>query len=333
MRAPAFWWQPSPSALAWLLSPASLLWGTLAGARMRRPGTDADAPVVCIGNFTAGGAGKTPVAIACASILLRNGFSPAFLSRGYGGSFTRDGTAHRIDPHNHSAAQAGDEPLLLARVAPTFVAADRVKGANAATAMGANVLVMDDGLQNPGLNKSMSIAVVDGPTGVGNGMCLPAGPLRAPLNVQMPLVDALIMVGRGEAGDTVAKRAADYGKPVFHATLEPDADALARLRGKKAIAFAGIGRPGKFFDTLQEAGIEIADAFAFADHQTLDAGEIALLQKTARDRDAILVTTEKDFARVGEAFGSKPPEVLPVTLEIEDRARLGALMVRKIRPR
>lgn len=333
MRAPAFWWRPSPSALALLLSPAGLLWGSIASARMRQPGTEADAPVICVGNFTAGGAGKTPAALACADILLRNGFSPAFLSRGYGGSFTRDGAAHRIDPHNHSAAQAGDEPLLLARIAPTFVAADRVQGANAATAMGADVLVMDDGLQNPGLQKSMRIAVVDGLTGIGNGLCLPAGPLRAPLSVQMPLVDALIVVGRGEAGDIVAKRAAEYGKPVFFSTLEPDAAALARLRGKKVVAFAGIGRPGKFFDTLQEAGIEIADAFAFADHQTLDADEIALLQKTARDHDAILVTTEKDFVRVGEAFGANPPEVLPVTLQIEDRARLGTLMLRKIKPR
>ena len=333
MRAPEFWWRPSPSLLALLLSPIGVIWGAITGQRMQRTGVDADAPVICIGNFTAGGAGKTPTAIACAAILLRNGLKPAFLTRGYGGSLSRNGSATRVDTHTHSAAEAGDEPLLLARIAPAFVASDRVKGANAATAMGAEVLVMDDGLQNPGLNKSLSIAVIDGQTGIGNGLCLPAGPLRAPFNVQLLKTDALVVIGDGDAGRKVAARASATGTPVFHARLEPDEAAVARLRGKKVVAFAGIGRPGKFFDTLQEAGIEIVEAFAFADHQRLDSDDIALLKKTIHETKAVLVTTEKDFVRVAKEFGDTPPEVLPVTLVFDDAARFGAFVLRHIKGR
>ena len=333
MPAPDFWWRPRPSLAAWLLSPLGWIWGEISGRRMQKRGVEADAPVICIGNFTAGGAGKTPTAIACANIMSRKGFKPAFLSRGYGGSLSKDGAAHRIDPHKDTAARAGDEPLLLARHAPAIVSSDRVTGANAATAMGADILVMDDGLQNPGLEKTLSIVVIDGETGVGNGLCIPAGPLRAPLSLQLPKIDAMIAIGRGEAGRIVAAQVASFGKPVFRAVLAPDPEAAARLAGKRAVAFAGIGRPGKFFATLEEAGVEIAEAFAFDDHHTLDADEIELLRKTAQEHDAILVTTEKDFVRVGADFGPSPPEVLPVTLSFEDEAAFTAFLMRELERR
>lgn len=334
MRAPRFWWQAAPSLSALLLSPFGLIWGALSGQRMQRKGEDADAPVLCIGNFTAGGAGKTPTALACAALLARHGFKPAFLTRGYGGTLAKDGSAHRVDLHAHTALQAGDEPLLLARQAATFIASDRVKGANAATAMGADILVMDDGLQNPGLNKTLAIAVVDGQTGIGNGLCIPAGPLRAPLEAQQPKVDALIILGDGEPGKQVAQRMGAFGKPAFYANLQPDAGALARLHGKKVIAFAGIGRPEKFFDTLQAGGIDIADAFAFDDHQLLDDQEIALLQDTARTQNAVLVTTEKDFVRVSSAFSpDEQPHVLPVRLKFDDEAGFTRFLLRSLQKR
>ncbi|MCC2098423.1 MAG: tetraacyldisaccharide 4'-kinase [Hyphomicrobiales bacterium] len=330
MRAPGFWWQTPPSLPALLLWPLGWLWGEISRQRMTRAGTEADAPVLCIGNFTAGGAGKTPAAIACANILRRKGYTPAFLSRGYGGSLARDGSAHTIDPHRHTAAQAGDEPLLLAEHAPAIVASDRVMGAHSATAMGADIIVMDDGLQNPGLKKTISIAVVDGVTGIGNGLCIPAGPLRAPMSVQLPKVDALIVVGAGEQGQDVAAQAARYGKAVFHGVLAPDPATVARLRGHKVVAFAGIGRPGKFFDTLEAAGIQVAEAFAFDDHQTLDAKEIELLKRTARNLEATLITTEKDFVRVGRDFGTFPPDVLPVSLVLEDENAFTAFLTREL---
>ncbi|MDP4594296.1 MAG: tetraacyldisaccharide 4'-kinase [Beijerinckiaceae bacterium] len=331
MRAPAFWWRSSPSLLALLLSPIGWIWGEIAGRRMQRSGQDADARVLCIGNFTAGGAGKTPTALACAAILSQQGYKPAFLTRGYGGTLARDGAAHQVDLRSHLAGQAGDEPLLLAVRAPTYIASDRLKGANAATAMGADVLVMDDGLQNPGLNKDLTLVVADGETGIGNGLCIPAGPLRAPLALQWPKAGALVLIGSGEAGNRLAQQAVLLGKPVFRASLEPDPDVIAQLRGKRVIAFAGIGRPDKFFATLQNAGIEIVDAFAFADHQTLDFGEIALLQKTALEMNAHLVTTEKDFARVGADFdtGTKPL-ALPVTLLFEDPSGFTRFMMRAL---
>ncbi|MGE3246029.1 MAG: tetraacyldisaccharide 4'-kinase [Beijerinckiaceae bacterium] len=328
MRAPAFWRQSERGLPALLLAPAGFLWGAIASRRMAQTGVEADVPVLCIGNFTAGGAGKTPTALACADILSKNGFRPAFLTRGYGGSLSSQPTPQRIDLHRHGAAEAGDEPLLLARHAPTFVCRDRAASAQAAAALGANAVIMDDGLQNPGLNKTLSIAVVDGETGIGNGLCIPAGPLRAPLAAQLRKVDGLVVIGEGEAGDAVAGRALAQAKAVFHARLQPDPEIAAQLRGRKVVAFAGIGRPEKFFATLEETGADIAEAFAFGDHQTLDAGEVETLQRAAASHGAQLVTTEKDFVRVGALFGNTPPVALPVKLVIEDEAGFCAFLLR-----
>jgi tetraacyldisaccharide 4'-kinase len=191
MRAPRFWWHPSPSLRANLLRPVGLVYGSVAASRMKRRGEQAELPVICIGNFTAGGAGKTPTAIAIATILDTAGENPAFLSRGYGG---RLAGPVRVQPQ-HGAADIGDEPVLLSRTARTIVSRSRPAGARLAYEIGATVVIMDDGLQNPSLVKDCAIAVVDGATGIGNGLPLPAGPLRVPMGTQWPLVDAVLVIG------------------------------------------------------------------------------------------------------------------------------------------
>lgn len=318
MRAPDFWWHETPTVPALALAPAGAVWGALTARRMSQPGTKLDIPVVCVGNFVAGGAGKTPAAMMIAQLLFKRGWTPAFLTRGYGGTLSRSGTAHQIDPAKHSALEAGDEPLLLSRIAPTFVAANRLLAARAAKAMGATILIMDDGLQNPSLTKSVSLAIVDGQTGQGNGLCIPAGPLRAPLAAQLAMTDAVIVNGAGPAGEKIAGQMTSQGKPSFRATLKAEPEMAASLAGQKVVAFAGIGRPEKFFATLGETGAQIVEAFAFGDHHPLEPGEIKTLQQTASSHDAILITTEKDFVRVEKGFGDDPPMVLPVTLVLDN---------------
>ena len=311
MRAPAFWWKPSPDVVAHMLSPFGAVYGAIASQRMNKSGERVGAPVICVGNFVAGGAGKTPTAIAIARELQRAGETPFFLSRGYGAQ--RDvASPIVVDAASHTAADVGDEPLLLARAAPAIVCADRVAGARMAIAKGANVIVMDDGLQNPSLAKDIRIAVVDGGVGVGNGLCIPAGPLRAPLAAQLLLVDALIIIGEGDAGAMIGAMAQSRNLPVIRARLSPDADASARLRGQRVLAFAGIGRPAKFFETLASIGAKIVATRSFPDHHRFTLEELAELRKQADANDAILVTTEKDQARIGPQFAVN---TLPVTLE------------------
>jgi tetraacyldisaccharide 4'-kinase len=321
MRAPAFWRARQPTLTARVLRPAASLYGAIAARRMRRPGERASVPVICVGNFTAGGAGKTPTALALARILRELGAEPAFLSRGYGG---RLAGPVLVDPARHGAADVGDEPLLLARAAPTVVSRDRPAGARLCAESGATVIVMDDGLQNRSLRKDLALAVVDGETGTGNGLCLPAGPLRAPLSAQWPLADALVVIGVGDAGEVVAEAAAARGKPVLRASLRPEAETAARLQGRRVLAFAGIGRPEKFFATLEACGVVIARARALPDHHPYTEGDIRKLLEGAR-RDALLpVTTEKDLVRIA---GLRPElaqavTALPVTLLFSDEEPL-----------
>src|ERR1700727_2476650 len=220
VKAPRFWSKPRPTLLARLLQPTGWAYGRVTARRMREQGARAGAPTICVGNFVAGGAGKTPAALALARMLIGDGRRVAFLSRGYGG-------AERVEPllvdaNTHTAAMVGDEPLLLAKLAQCWVGADRVRSARSAVEAGANVLVLDDGLQNPGLVKELAFAVVDGETGFGNGLCVPAGPLRAPVLAQLPLVRGLIVLG---GDDAAASRIAALapGKPLVRASLEPDA--------------------------------------------------------------------------------------------------------------
>ncbi|MBL8588379.1 MAG: tetraacyldisaccharide 4'-kinase [Methylobacteriaceae bacterium] len=300
MQAPDFWMRPRPGVAARLLQPFAALYGALARRRLAGPATRAGAPVICLGNFTLGGAGKTPAALALGARLAARGERVAFLSRGYRGALSGLEPV-RVDPERHDAAAVGDEPLLLARLAPTFICADRLAGARAAIAAGASVVVMDDGLQNPALAKDLSILVVDSGVGFGNGLTLPAGPLRAPLAAQWPLVDAVLAIGEGAAGAAILAEAAARGLPTLSARMTPDPAAVAALRGAPLLAFAGIARPQKFFDTLAAAGLEIGATATFPDHHAYALGEIESLARRAAQEGLRLVTSEKDLMRLSPA--------------------------------
>lgn len=330
MRAPRFWWQPSPSLPANLLRPVGLIYGSVAASRMKRRGEQVELPVICIGNFTAGGAGKTPSAIAVATILDGTGESPAFLSRGYGG---RLAGPVRVQPQ-HGAADVGDEPVLLSRTVRTIVSRSRPAGARLAYEIGATVVVMDDGLQNPSLIKDCVIAVVDGATGIGNGLPLPAGPLRAPMEAQWPLVDAVLVIGDGEPGRQIALEADEHGKRVFTASLEPAPEAAEALKGRRIMAFAGIGRPEKFFDTLHACGAIVDVTHAFPDHHPFKPEEVAALRQEAETLGLLPVTTEKDLVRIADASEAWPElTALPVRLRIENETGLRNLLMRRINER
>ncbi|MBD2747032.1 tetraacyldisaccharide 4'-kinase [Microvirga sp. BT688] len=330
MRAPRFWWQPSPSLQANLLRPVGLIYGSVAASRMKRRGEQVELPVICIGNFTAGGAGKTPTAIAIADILDGAGENPIFLSRGYGG---RLAGPVRVQPQ-HGAADVGDEPVLLSRTARTIVSRSRPAGARLAYEIGATVVVMDDGLQNPSLIKDCAIAVVDGATGIGNGLQLPAGPLRAPMRAQWPLVDAVLVIGDGEPGRQVALEADEHGKRVFTASLEPSPEAAEALKGRRVMAFAGIGRPEKFFDTLHACGAIVDVSHAFPDHHSFKPEEVTALRQEAEKLGLLPVTTEKDLVRITDASAAWPELMaLPVRLRIENEVGLRNLLMRRINER
>jgi tetraacyldisaccharide 4'-kinase len=323
MKAPGFWWR-EPGFEAALLSPLAAIYGAVAARRLARSGVRAGVPVICVGNPTVGGAGKTPTAIAIARMLLAAGKQPMLLTRGYGGRL--DGPV-MVEPA-HTAVQVGDEPLLLARTAPTIVAQDRVAGAHFARDTGAGVIVMDDGFQNPSLAKDLSLLVVD-TRGIGNGRVLPAGPLRAPLAPQLDRASALLIVGGGLPALESAARS--RGLPVFHGTLEPDADVVASLRGTRVLAFAGIGNPEKFFATLGAAGIEAPVRRSFGDHHRYSVVEARALLRDAETGGLQLLTTEKDFARLQDdaavADLARRVRTLPVTVKIAPADEFAALVL------
>ncbi len=325
MRAPPFWWRP-PGLAARLLSPLGLLYGAATAARMKRPGVRASVPVICIGNPTAGGAGKTPAALLVAERLRRFGRRPVFLSRGYGGGLPGPII---VDPARHGPSDCGDEPLLLAAAGPTVVSRDRVAGAELAATLG-DVIVMDDGLQNPSLEKTLSIAVVDGATGFGNGFCIPAGPLRAPIADQLPKIDAFLVIG----GDGAGRPVRELGKPWTTARLVADPAAAATLHGRDVSAFAGIGRPEKFFATLRGLGASVRRSAAFADHHPYARGELEGLIAAAEHEKLVLVTTEKDMVKIRAAAPDLVARIacLPVAAFPDDPAAFDALLARAISP-
>ena len=326
MREPSFWWREAGS-LSTLLAPLAALYGAVAAHRLAQPGERARVPVVCLGNLTVGGAGKTPAAIAIARLLQAAGARPVFLTRGYGGRLAGPVT---VGPPL-GAADVGDEPLLLARVAPTIVARDRVAGARAAEAAGADVIVLDDGFQNPALAKDLSLIVVDGRRGLGNGRVLPAGPLRAPLAEQLDRAHALLVVGdAGASARAVTGMAQARGLPVLRGRLVPDPAARAALAGRRALAFAGIADPDKFFATLRDAAVTVAATQPFPDHHAFSAAQAAdLIARAARDGLA-LVTTEKDVARMtGDgalAALAQQATALPVALNFDNTDAIARLL-------
>ncbi|CAO4149715.1 tetraacyldisaccharide 4'-kinase [Methylorubrum aminovorans] len=316
MHPPGFWSRPPTHPLARLLAPAGRFYGGLTADRMDRPGAVPPCPVLCVGNFTLGGAGKTPTALALARLLRGIGRTPAFLSRGYGG---RLAGPLIVDPARHGAAEVGDEPLLLARAETTVVARDRPAGARLCAEAGADVIVMDDGLQNPSLTKTLSFAVIDGGAGIGNGLPFPAGPLRVPLARQWRHVAGLVLVGDGAPGAALAGEAEARGLTVHRARLLPEDG--AGWAGRRVVAFAGIGRPQKFFETLRGLGAEIVAERAFPDHHPFRAGDLAKLSALAAQAGAGLVTTEKDAVRL-PAQTRAEVRVLRVALAFTDEALL-----------
>ena len=318
MREPAFWYRPQ-SLLSLLLMPLGALYGLVTAQRMQSEGLDAGIPVICVGNYHVGGAGKTPAALALTKLLRDLGETPVVLSRGYGGRLRGP---VRVDPARHGASDVGDEPLMLARTVPVMVARDRTDGVALAKSQGATVILMDDGFQNPAIAKDVALIVIDGDRGLGNGGVFPAGPLRAPLSPQLARTDALIVIGNGSAAAPVAAAIAAAGKPVLSARLCPDEASLSSLRGKRVLAFAGIGDPNRFFRTLRASGIEVVGERAFDDHHPFSDNEIAELIAQAR-RDALtLVTTEKDMVRLRNTEGARDILTFPVTLEFADPMQL-----------
>ncbi len=324
MRAPEFWRRDGLAPA--LLAP--LGWGVeLAGRarwRLVRPAV-APVPVICVGNLVAGGAGKTPVALALGARLAAMGWAPHFLSRGYGG---RLAGPVRVEPARHTAAEVGDEPLLLAACAPTWVAADRPAGARAAAAAGARVIVMDDGFQNPSLAKTLSLVAVEAAYGFGNGRVMPAGPLREALARGLARADALVLIGDGDAAEVEAPAAA-AALPVLRARIAPVPDSARALAGRRVLAFAGIARPEKLFASLAALGCDLVGTRAFPDHHLYAPDEIMALVEAAAAAGATPVTTEKDAARLPEAARAMV-ETLAVRLVFEDEDALDRLLARAL---
>src|SRR6478609_7840191 len=229
MREPGFWHGPA-SLNSHLLRPLAALYGAIAARRLQRGGLNAGIPVICVGNYHVGGAGKTPTVLALAKLLRDLGETPVVLSRGYGGKLAGP---VRVDPVRHAASDVGDEPLMMAGAVPVVVSRKRADGVPMARAQGATVILLDDGFQNPAVVKDASLIVIDSARGIGNGQVFPAGPLRAPLRPQLARTDALIVVGDGHAAEAVAAEIAAQGKPVLSAHLKPDEAVVVQLRGKR----------------------------------------------------------------------------------------------------
>lgn len=294
---------------------------------MAKQGQSAPVPIICIGNFVLGGGGKTPTAIAVAGLLQARGAKVGFLSRGYGG---REAGPLQVDIDTHTAGDVGDEPLMLARAAPTVVSRDRPLGVRMLADLGVGVIVMDDGFQNPSLEKDLNIVVVDSHVGIGNARIFPAGPLRAPMAIQLNKADAIIRVGTGDgSGADVVRAAATLGLPILSARLEP-----VKKRGyksKKYLAFAGIARPEKFFRTLEEAGGRIVERKAYPDHDPLSDNQCRYLSIRSRDQKLTPITTEKDAVRLQGRIGPAAElladtQIFPVRMKLEEEGRLSVLI-------
>ncbi len=331
LEPPAWWYGKTPRA-AHALWPVSAIYGALVERRFRKAKPYRSAlPVICVGNFTMGGAGKTPVSLKLAALLQAAGHNPGFLTRGYGGSERGPHLVQEAD----SADQVGDEPLLLARAAPTVVSRDRPAGAKLLQSLHVDAIIMDDGFQNPSIKKDFSIVVVDGGAGIGSGRVFPLGPLRGRLAFQLSMTGAVVVLGGGADGDDALRFLNDRSPtpPVFKARIV--AAAGEGLRERRVVAFCGIGRPAKFFETLHEAGAAIVKARSFPDHHPYTEADARLLLGEAKALKAALITTEKDAARLKGGRGAldelfRAAAVVPIAAQFqeEDEAALLRLILK-----
>jgi tetraacyldisaccharide 4'-kinase len=326
-RAPDFWWKPEARGAALALWPVARIWGAVAAWRMAKPPRyRAPVPVFCVGNFTVGGAGKTPAVIALARIARGRGLKPGILASGYGGQLRGP---LLVDPAAHAAGDVGDEALLLAAAAPTVVTRDRVEGARLLVESGVDLIIMDDGFQNPALAVDLSMVAVDASVGVGNGRTVPAGPLRAPLTPQLRRAGALLVIGEGAAADPLVRAAARAGRPTVRARIRPSRQ--REWRKDPILAFAGIGHPQKFFATLAETRAPVARTLSFPDHYAYTAIDADKLLAIADADKLRLVTTEKDFVRLSGATGAlaklrERAEPFHVFLEFENPTAIGEMI-------
>lgn len=324
MRAPRFWFTPpdQPALLARLLAPLGWLYAAATARRLRKPGHTPAAPVICVGNLVAGGAGKTPVTLALAERLTARGHAVHIVSRGFGGTLAGP---IRVDEARHSAAEVGDEPLLLSAFAPVWVAKDRAAGVRAAEAAGARVILLDDGFQNPSVRKSLAVVVVDADKGFGNGRCIPAGPLREPVATGLARADLVIAIGGDEAqARLTAIWGAKIALPLVKGELSPLQTGMD-WQGQPVLAFAGIADPERFFTTLRTLGAVVLRGEAMADHAPLTEPLLKRLEAEAVAGGALLVTTEKDAARLPPRWRLRVL-TLVVRLEVADWAAIDAAL-------